>query len=90
MTNKIKKSNEGHEAKVPMGRSIGLVFLLAMLAGGAVTFFAVAGRTQGVIEQRRELRKQKEQGAVQTPDAAKDEVVNPLGVTEPSSAEPTP
>lgn len=67
MTNKIKKkSNEGHEAKVPMGGSIGIVFVIGMIVGGIVTFLAVAGRTQGVIEQRRELKKA-EQAKVQMP-----------------------
>lgn len=61
MTNKIKKhTNEGHEAKVPMGRSIGIIFVVGMLVGGIVTFLAVAGRTQGVVQQRRELLKEKQ------------------------------
>ena len=61
MTNKIKKhTNEGHEGKVPMGRSIGTIFVLGLVVGGIVTFLAVAGRTQGVIEQRRELLKEKQ------------------------------
>lgn len=61
MTDKIKKhSNAGHEAKVPMGGSIGTIFIVGMIVGGIVTFLAVAGRTQGVVEQRRQLLKEKQ------------------------------
>lgn len=60
MATKSKKmSNEGHATKVSHGGSIGLVFLIGMIVGCVVVFFAVAGRTQAVIEQRRELYKEK-------------------------------
>lgn len=48
-------SNAGHESKVPFSGSIGVVFLIGLIVGCVVVFFAVAGRTEGVIQQRREL-----------------------------------
>lgn len=76
MTNTTKKhTNEGHEGKVPMGRSIGFVFILALLAGGFVTFLAVAGRTQGIVEQRREKWKA-EQAKTQKPVETKSDAMH--------------
>lgn len=60
MATKSKKmSNEGHGAKVPLGRSIGLVFVIGMIVGCIVVFLAVAGRTQGIVEQRKAEYQQK-------------------------------
>jgi hypothetical protein len=73
-TKKGKYSNEGHEGKVPMGRSIAAVFVIGLIVGGIVTFLAVAGRTQGVIEQRRELKRE---GRLKEMPAAHSEATRP-------------
>ncbi len=54
-TKSKKMSNEGHTAKVPHGGTIGLVFVIGIIVGSIVVFLAVAGRTESVIQQRREL-----------------------------------
>ncbi len=55
MTTRTKYTNEGHSAKVPHGRAIGIVFFGGLVIGGIVTFLAVAGRTQAIVEQRRAM-----------------------------------
>jgi hypothetical protein len=64
MATKSKKmSNEGHNAKVPYGKTIGFVFLLGMIVGCAVVFLAVAGRTHNIVLERRALLKEKNEKA---------------------------
>ena len=64
METKSKKiSNEGHTAKVPLGGTIGLVFLIGLIVGCIVVFLAVAGRTESIVQQRRELWQQKNRQA---------------------------
>ncbi|RZA22500.1 MAG: hypothetical protein EOP10_15305 [Proteobacteria bacterium] len=74
-----KHTNEGHEGKVPMGGSIATVFVVGIIVGGFVTFLAVAGRTQGVIEQRRELKREGKlrEFPLATPPAAQAEPTKP-------------
>jgi len=62
-----KMSNEGHETPVRHSTKIGLVFVIGLLAGGAVTFLAVAGRTETVIQQRRALYLSKKAQETNTP-----------------------
>ena len=81
MATKTKMSNEGHTGKVPLGRTIGIVFFVGLLLGGVVTFLAVAGRTAGIVEQRRgmllEQEKQKNgQPAVTAPSPSLDPNTN--------------
>lgn len=52
-------SNEGHTAKVPLGKSIGLIFVIGLVVGCIVVFLAVAGRTQSIVAERREILKDK-------------------------------
>lgn len=64
MATKSKKmSNEGHNAKVPYGKTIGLVFLIGIVVGCAVVFLAVAGRTHTIVQERRALLKEKNEKA---------------------------
>ncbi len=90
MASKTKKmSNEGQETKVPMGRSIGWVFVIGIVVGGIVVFLAVAGRTEGIIQQRRALLQEKKAKAsgevVPAPEAAPSE----SATTSPSTDELT-
>ncbi|MBC7531927.1 MAG: hypothetical protein H7318_10140 [Oligoflexus sp.] len=59
MATKNKMSNEGQTAKVPLGKSIGLVFVIGLVVGCIVVFLAVAGRTQSIVAERREILKDK-------------------------------
>jgi uncharacterized iron-regulated membrane protein len=82
-------SNEGHNAKVPHGGAIGLVFVIGLVVGCIVVFLAVAGRTQTVIQQRRELLHEKQAKANELQKAGPDASA-PVDPTSPAAAASAP